>query len=164
MMRIPGANVLRMAFREIAKTPILFYRANGRVLDAVGQWVTAYLPSVTVYGSFQAIERSKYVHLGLDLQKNYYYFFIPKVIVVLQRDISADVLGYLGQRYQVESNTQWYGIDGWIQLLCVEIGIDTGAQEVFGFNTPVTTTGNQNFDNGNMLPDPDTQGGGPINE
>ncbi len=164
MMRIPGANNLSMAFRAIAKTPILYYRANGRTLNAVGEWTTPFLPSVTIYGSFQPVERHKYTHLSLDLQKAYYYFFIPRNLRDLERDLSGDQLGYQGQRYQIQSNTQWYGIDGWLQLLCVGIGIDTGAQEVFGFNLPATSTGNQNFDNGNMLPDPYAQDGGPINE
>lgn len=165
MMRIPGANNLKMAFRAIAKSPILYYKANGRVLNAIGQWVTQYLASQTIYGSFQPVERRKYVHLGLDLQKSYYYFFVARNAVDLERDISADQLAFQGQRYQIQSNTEWYGIDGWLQILCVEIGIDTGAQEVFGFNLPATATGNQNFDNGNMLPDPNEsafsdQGGG----
>ena len=164
MMRIPGANNLRMAFRAISKIPILYYQASGRTTNAVGEWVSSYLPSRTIYGSFQPIEKHKYTHIGLDLQKSYYYFFVPKILVDLQRDISADQLGYLGQRYQIQSNTQWYGSDGWLQILCVEVGIDTGAQEVFGFNVPVTSKGNQNFENGNMLPDLNTPGSGPINE
>ena len=158
MMRIPGANVLRMAFREVAKTPILYYRANGRTLNAVGQWVTPYLPSITIYGSFQPVPRQKYVHLGLDLQKSYFYLFVTRNMIDLTRDISADQLGFQGERYQIQSNTEWYGIDGWLQILCVEIGLDTGAQEVFGFNAPATTTGNQNFDNGGFLPDSNESG------
>ena len=164
MMRIPGANNLRMAFRVIAKTPILYYRASGRVLDAVGQWVSSYLPSTTIYGSFQPVPKQKYVHLGLDLQKAYFYLYIHKSLIDLTRDISADQLAFQGQRYQIQSNTEWFGIDGWLEILSVEIGIDTSAQEVFGFNLPMTTTGNQNFDNGNFLPDSTTPGSGPINE
>lgn len=155
MMRIPGANVLKMAFRVIAKTPILYYKSIGRSLDSVGQWVSQFGPSTTIYGSFQPVPRQKYVHLGLDLQKSYYYLFVPRNLIDLTRDISADQLGFQGQRYQVQSNTEWYGIDGWLQILCVEIGIDTGATAVFGFNQPNQITGNQNFDNGNFLPDPE---------
>lgn len=154
MMRIPGANVLNMAFSVIAKTPILYYKAIGDTLNSVGQYVVQFQPSVTIYGSFQPVERRKYVHLGLDLQKSYFYLFVSRNFIDLTRDIAADQIAFQGQRYQIQSNTEWYGIDGWLQILCVEIGIDTGAQEVFGFNTPATITGNQNFNNGNFLPDP----------
>lgn len=164
MMRIPGANVLNMAFRAVAQTSLFYYQANGRTLNAVGEWVVQYLNPVIITGSLQPIPKHKYVYLGLDLQRSYFYFYIPRAMIDLERDIAADQLGFEGQRYQVQSATKWYNVDGWMELLCVKIGIDTGAEQTFGFNTAGSSTGNQNFNNGDFLPNSNSPGSGPINE
>src|ERR1700728_4872259 len=148
MMRVPGSNVLKMAFRAIAKTPLLYYQAIGRTLNSVGQYVTQYGPSSIIYGSFQAIPKSKYEYRGLDLAREYYDLYISKSLIDLQRDISADQIGFQGQRYQLISNTEWLNIDGWISVLCVLIGADADAPSVFGFNAgkyPNLENTNTNF-------------------
>ena len=157
MMRVPGANVLRKAFNAVARDRLQYYNAIGRTSNSAGQDVTEYAEGKTIRGSFQPIQKNKYVHLGLDLQKSYFYLYISKNYIDLQRDVSADQLGFQGQRFQMQSTADWYHIDGWLQIRCVMIGLDTGAEGVFGFNVPDVIGGNENFDNGNFLPDVDTE-------
>ena len=152
MMRVPGANVLRKAFNAVFRDELHYYQAIGNSLNDIGQRVSEFLPGVIVRGSFQPVTRNKFVHLGLDLQKSYSYFYISKNMIDLTRDISADQLGFQGRRYQVESSTKWYHIDGWMQLLCVDIGLDSGYTDTIALGQP------ENFSNSNFQPDDNNRG------
>lgn len=146
--QIPGSNLLNMALRVIAKTPINYYQAVARPLNNIGQNVTLYAPVVMIFGSFQPVAREMYEILGLDLQKNYFRLFAPNNIIDIGRDVSADQIDFQGVRYQCESATPWYGIDGWVEMLCIDIG-DVELGDVFGFNDyttyPNLINDNQNF-------------------
>lgn len=150
MMRVPGSNVLNKALTSIASTPITYYKAVGRTQNAVGQYITQYDPPYIIYGSFQPVPRIKYAYLGLDLQKSYFTLFVSQNVIDLRRDVSADQLGFAGRRYQVQSNTEWYGLDGWVECVCVDIGIDTAQTDIFGFNGNSQPNSSQNFNNGNF--------------
>lgn len=122
---IPGSNVLNMAFRVIAQTTITYYQYVSRGLNSIGQDVTIYEAGVPMMGSWQAIQKIMYESLGLDWTKNYYYFFVSSDYLDVGRDVSGDQIAFNGRRFQCESNTQWFQIDGWQQVLCVDIGADT---------------------------------------
>jgi hypothetical protein len=121
---IPGANVLNMAFRVIAKTTITYYQYVSRETNVIGQDVTTYDAGTPLMGSWQPVQRNLYQSLGLDFQKSYYYFYVPSDLLDVSRDVSGDQIGFNGKRFQCESNTQWFQIDGWQQVLCVDIGVD----------------------------------------
>lgn len=152
MMRVPGSNVLHKAFTAIAKETLLYYKAAGRTQNAVGQYITQYDPAVTIYGSFQPVPKLKYAYMGLDLQKSYFALYVSKNVIDLIRDASADQVAFGGRRYQVQSNVEWYGVDGWVECICVDIGPDTAAQGIFGFDGNSQPGANQNFGNGNFMP------------
>ena len=66
---------------------------------------------------------------GLDLQKDYYTFYTSNDVLDIQRDVSGDQLIFNGKRYQVESNNDWYPMDGWKGIICVYIKDDAGDWE-----------------------------------
>ncbi len=122
-MSIPGRNLLKTALKVIASTPIVYYQALGRTLNAVGQDVTTYNSPLTLLGSWQAVPRSLYEQYGLDLQKTYFNFFVSKELVDIERDVSNDLLVYQNNVYQCQSATEWFGIDGWIQMISCKSGL-----------------------------------------
>lgn len=155
-MRIPGQNILNKAFTAIAKQQLQYYAQIGRTLNNVGQYVTNYAPPAVIMGSFQPIPRAKYAYLGLDLQKSYFTLYISKNLVDLNRNISADLVAYQGLLYQCESDTEWFGIDGWTAIICVMIDQNIYASQLIGFNayTAGNATENSytNFSEGNFMP------------
>ena len=122
MSQIPGMNILNMALAVIAKQTIQYYQYTGRALNDLGQDVATYAAPVDIFGSWQPVPRNLYVVLGLDLQKDYFTFYSSNNILDITRDVSGDQLMYDGRRYQVESNVDWYNLDGWKGILCVNIG------------------------------------------
>jgi hypothetical protein len=118
---IPGSDILNDALSIISSQAITYYKFSGRTLNAVGQDVAVYDAPVTVYGSFQPIQRNFYQQLGLDLQKSYFNLFTSNNIVDVGRDVSGDQVNFQGQMYQCESLTQWFDMDGWVQIRCVAI-------------------------------------------
>jgi len=140
---IPGQNILKMALSVIAKQTVLYYKFAGRSLNAVGQDVTTYSSPFVIVGSFQPVPKRLYAQYGLDFQKSYYTFYTSNPILDVERKVSADQIAYNGQRFQCESNTDWFSIDGWKGVLCVFLGQDTGNKSIFGFSA-----NNQNFGNG----------------
>jgi hypothetical protein len=150
---IPGANLLKTALTVIARQTITYYAAIGRTLNTVGQDVTTYAPGVLVYGSFQPVPRQLYQSYGLDLQKDYFMFYSLTNVADVNRDRSGDQIAYNGQRFQCESNREWYTLDFWKGILCVHIGYDIGDAQLFGFGTIPSSTTYQNFTNGNFVND-----------
>lgn len=119
---IPGMNLLAAALTVIAPQQIVLYRATGRVENAVGQWVTSYAPGVPVEGSWQAVDRSKYEQLGLDLSKQYFNFYTRDKITAIQPDVSPDLAMRDGRKYSAVGETPWNNVDGWQGTVFVDIG------------------------------------------
>lgn len=148
---IPGQNLLNMAFRLIAQQSVVYYHFLGRTQNSIGQDVSQYSLGKKIVGSFQPIQRSLYMQLGLDLQKDYWNYYSSNNINDLERSVAGDQIGFNGQRYQCESNTDWFQIDGWKGTLFIHVGIDTGDTSVFGFNEKPLENTNKNFGKGNFL-------------
>ena len=112
-----------MAMSAIATQTVDYYAYAYRIVNELGLDVAGYQDPIKIEGSVQAVPRSVYQERGLDLQKNYVNFFVRADAIDLHRDTSGDQFRYCGKVYQLVSNTNWYGQDGWVEVLCVEIGI-----------------------------------------
>jgi hypothetical protein len=117
-MGTPGSNLLKQALTVIVPQTVAYYKALTRTLNSVGQWVTPYDEPVNIRGSFQAVPRNLYEAYGLDFQKNYYTFYTLNDIIDLQRDVSNDQIVFNNQRFQCESNNDWFAVDKWKGVLC----------------------------------------------
>lgn len=148
---IPGQNLLNMAFRVIAQQSLVYYHYLGRTQNSVGQDVSQYREGRKIIGSFQPIPRILYQQLGLDLQKDYWMFYTSNNLQDIGRNISGDQIAFNGNRYQCESDNDWYPIDGWKGSLFVHVGIDTASTNIFGFNEKPALNTNKNFDSSNYL-------------
>ena len=124
MIGIPGQNLLNMALTLIAKQTIQYYQFNARSLNSVGQWLTTYDSVINLVGSWQPVPRQLYEKYGLDLQKDYFTFYTSNNLLDITRDVSGDQIAFMGRRYQVESDNDWYQLDGWKGVLCVDLGAD----------------------------------------
>lgn len=121
-MPTPGSNLLRRAARLIKLQTVGYYMFMSRELNRVKQWVSAFAPSVDIQGSVQAVPRNKYSDLGLDLQRDYVNLFAAKDIQDIDRDRTGDQFTWQNKLYQIESQTDWYAQDGWVECLAVKIG------------------------------------------
>lgn len=120
-MRVPGSNILRAAFKAIAQQGFQYYAFDYRTPNAIGLDVAYYQPPINKTGSVQPVARVLYAQMGLDLQKNYYNVFLPNDVLDIARDVSGDQIQYQNLRLQCISKTAWFGVDGWDQVLCVEV-------------------------------------------
>lgn len=121
-MNIPGANVLGLATRLVARQAFKYLKfIENSPINSIGYKVPIYADPIRVLGSIQAIPRRLYQQYGLDLQKTYYNFFLPQSIMDIQRDVSSDQFLWNNQKFQCESVTPWYGIDGWVEVLTVQV-------------------------------------------
>lgn len=148
---IPGQNLLNMAFRIIAEQSLMYYHYLGRTQNSVGQDISQYSDGIKIVGSFQPIQRQLYMSLGLDLQKDYWNFYTSNNLQDVKRMIAGDQIAFNGNRYQCESDTDWFQIDGWKGTLFVHIGIDNASTTTFGFNNKALENTNKNFETGNYL-------------
>lgn len=129
-MSTPGSNLLRRAARLIKLQPVGYFMWLSRSLNPVKQWISVFAPSVSIRGSVQAVPRNKYEFLGLDFQRDYVNLFAAKDIQDIDRDRTGDQFTYAGKLYQIESQTDWYMQDGWVECLAVKIGPATGTPNV----------------------------------
>lgn len=123
-MLVPGSNNLALALKLQGQQQIELYSDAGRTINSVGVYETQYAAPVRVRASVQAVQRNVYAQLGLEMQKNYVTLFVRQNAVDLDRDTSGDVFSYSGRLYQLLSNLPWYRQDGWVSVLCVDIGAD----------------------------------------
>lgn len=118
---IPGSNILNMAFSVIGQHELTLYKAVGRTVNSVGYDVTSYAAPVKIRGSVQAVPRSRYADLGLDLNENYISLFTCSRVSDVQRGQSGDKILFDCKSYQVTSKTDWQGIDGWQSVICQQL-------------------------------------------
>lgn len=118
---IPGSNLLATALRVIAKQTFQYQAFQCRTLNSVGQYEAAYAPATTLAGSVQPVPRNLYQQYGLEFDKYYLKFFVSKNVIDVTRNKSGDLLAFQGNNYQVESVTPWFGIDGWNEVLAVQV-------------------------------------------
>lgn len=124
-MIVPSSNLLNLAFSAVAKQPFEYLQDGGRTLNSVGLYDTTFLPPKTLYGSIQAVSRNVYQERGLDFQKQYISIYVSQDVFDMARDVTGDQVIWNGHRYQLTSETAWYGIDGWLSVIAVQI--DTGS-------------------------------------
>lgn len=118
---IPGSNLLRQALSMIGSQAVTYYADAGRATTATGRDVTYFQEGVAVTeGSVQAVPRNRYESLGLDFSRNYVTWFVPQNVIGLGRNVSGDNIEFNGRRYDIETMTNWYAQDGWVECLCVE--------------------------------------------
>lgn len=127
MVMIPGSNLLKTALKVISKQQFIYYRFRSRELQPNGLDLTSYYPGVPIMGSVQAVPRVLFEKMGLDFQSNHLQFFMQKDLLDVTRDISGDQMEFRGRRYQCLSKTDWFGIDGWDQVLAVEVPQEEGS-------------------------------------
>lgn len=151
MSFIPGQDLLAMALTMIVQQYLTYYKADGRVLNSLGQYVTTFESPVVMYGSWQPVPRQLMIQYGLDLQKDYFTFYTSNNVLDLDRDITADQVAFNGQLFQVESDNDWFALDGWKGILCIHIGPDNRQPAVFGFGTIPASNSYVNFGHGNFL-------------
>lgn len=118
---IPGSNLLNVALRTIAEQTVSYSVYLTRGANEIGQLVSTYDTPVALKGSFQAVPRDLYGQYGLDLSKYYARFFISKNALPVDRNVSGDQVTYSNRVFKVESETDWYTMDGWAELLLVKI-------------------------------------------
>jgi len=126
MPTIPGMNLLSMALTVIQRQTLQYFQFDGRSLSVIGQDVTAYKTVIDLVGSWQPVPRNLYMSLGLDLQKDYFTFYTSNNLLDITRDVSGDQVAFMGKRYQVQSANDWYQMDGWKGILCVNLGVSNG--------------------------------------
>ena len=149
-MSVPGSNILSQALTALRCDVIQYFKATGRTLNDVGQWVTQFNPALQVYGSFQPVAKKLYEQYGLDLQKSYYIFYSLQRIIDVRRDVSNDRVTYKGEVFQCESNTGWFRQDDWDAVLCCRLDVPQVPINNFGFSSSSAPSGYVNFGNGNF--------------
>ncbi len=122
-MNVPGSNLLNIALRAIRSQTIQYYVYTGRAPDSVGREVATFASPVSILGSFQPVSRAVYQQYGLDVSKNYYMFYVQTNALALERNVSGDQIAFNGQRFQCQSETNWFAMDGWTGILVVRIDL-----------------------------------------
>lgn len=150
-MIVPGSNVLNMALSIINKQTVIYYHYLGRTTNEIGQYVPQFSEGVALQGSFQPVPRNVYRTFGLDLQRDYFTFYASSNLLDIRRGTSSDHIAFNGQRYQCESNNDWYEIDGWKGVLCIRLDHDWAQKMLLGFNTKPLSNSYVNFNQGNFL-------------
>lgn len=120
-MIVPGSNLLNMAMSVLQKQTFMYMAYEDRAYQDNGMYVPDYACGVTVQGSVQPVARTLYERMGLDFQRNYSKFYVPQNITDVKRASAGDRFYFNNKLWQVLSNVEWFGVDGWDEVLSVQI-------------------------------------------
>ncbi len=120
-MTVPGANLLGLALSVIGKQAFQYKAFSSRTTGANGMLIPTYAAAVNISGSVQPVPRSMYQQMGLNFQKSYYWFYVPRSVIDVTRDVAGDKFLWNSGIYQAESKTPWSALDGWDAVLCVQV-------------------------------------------
>lgn len=120
-MMVPGSNLLNQAMALISKQCFYYQQFISRATNSIGQDVSTYASSVTMWGSAQPVPRQLFEAYGLDFQRRYQMFYVPQNMNDIARDVAGDLIIYGSRTYECISKTEWFAADGWISVLAVEI-------------------------------------------
>lgn len=120
-MTVPGSNLLSQALRLITAQSIVYKAYASRTLTDIGTYVAIYATGTRIKGSVQPVPRQLMENLGLDMQRNYVNIFVSQAVVDIRRDVTGDQFIFGRTIYEAMSITPWERIDGWNQVLAVEV-------------------------------------------
>lgn len=120
-MSLPGMNLYVMATQIIAKQDYTYFAFVSRALDARGVWVVTYAAGIALRDSIQAVSRTLYETLGLDLSRYYVMIYTDNPLIVVDQGTSGDQIEFEGARYQLESETDWRPQDGHSGVLAIRL-------------------------------------------
>ena len=120
-MMVPGSNILNRALKLLTAQTITYLAFVSRSTTAIGTQVPVYATAVQLRGSIQPVPRQLMEILGLDLQKHYVNIFVSNNVIDVARDVSSDKFKFGGATFQAISITKWRTVDGWNQVLAVEV-------------------------------------------
>lgn len=123
-MSTPGSNTLRRAQFLQGKQTVNYYQQNARTTNAVGLIVNSFAAPIPLLCSVQPVQRNLYESLGLDFQKNYATIFVTRELIDLIQGKAGDRFSWNGRMWQVQSDMNWNGSDGWVSALSVDVGPD----------------------------------------
>lgn len=123
---IPGSNLLNKALSVIGRQCFQYYKYRSREEESQGLDVATYFSPVALTGSVQPVPRTLYEQQGLDMQQTYYNFFVEANILDVERGVSGDQFFFNGHTFQAISATPWYSVDGWMQVLAVQVAYNAG--------------------------------------
>lgn len=121
---IPGANLLNLALSVIGRQTVRYFANTGRTTNPQGVQVAAFAPGVDItVGSVQPMSTAAKQQNGLELEARAIWWYVPRNVLGLNRDLSGDQIEYDGYRWQVRTVTDWYGQDGWVGAACTRLAI-----------------------------------------
>jgi len=96
-----------------------YFQNTGTTTNARGLRVTTFAAGVDRNDSVQPVPVELYEKLGLDLSRRYIVIYTSSTLTPVSRDGGGDEIGFEGNRYQIQSDTDWSPIDGWKGTLAV---------------------------------------------
>lgn len=119
---IPGVNLLNSALSVIGTKRVVWRAFLSRSQNSLGNWINTYKRDVWLTGSWQSDPADRVKELGYDTSKTYRRFYVSAPVDGVNRGTSPDLLIADGRKYEVVSTDDWIVQDGWIAILCVDVG------------------------------------------
>lgn len=119
MSNVPGMNVYAMARSLVGGSIYTYFQNTGVTTNARGLREATFAAGVERNDSVQPVPVDLYERLGLDLSRRYIVVYTSSTLDPVGRDGEGDEIEFNGNRYQVQSDTDWSSIDGWKGTLAI---------------------------------------------
>lgn len=117
-------NLLNIALGAICGQTVTWRAFKARTQNGRGHWITTYEDDQPIMGSWQTVDSRTIKELGLDTAKRYHNLYCSYPINQVREGTSPDLIIADGYIHEVVGGPDWYRLNGWRGILCVEIGPD----------------------------------------
>ena len=118
-MRIPGANVLKLASKVITFQVVQWQPFASRTQSYDGSWLNTFAEPVNIKGSWQPASTKEYKDFGLDLTLEYFKFLSVNLVTGVERYRTGDRIIVGNRVYVVEYLNNHWPTDGWLRAFAV---------------------------------------------
>lgn len=115
-------NVLRVALSAVPRQRVCLRRFQSRAQNPRGQWVSTYEADEAIVGAWQPVDAATAKAQGLDTSRRNWRLWTAHDVKNVNRGAAPDIVVVGDRRHEVMSCTDWLGVNGWRELLCVEVG------------------------------------------
>jgi len=116
MIRI--GNILNKALGSIGSRKVIWKRFDKRTQNDRGEFVNQYHTNKVIYGSFQPVSARQKAQMGVKVSDVYNKLFVSQNVLGIDRLKSPDIIIVDGIDYEVIDVQDWYGQNGWKEVLC----------------------------------------------
>lgn len=111
-------NILKQALKVTGGRNVIWKPFDKRTQNDRGEFVNTYSANVSIFGSWQPVSNKERAQMGMKVSDVLNKLYISANVETVANMTSPDLIIVDGQEYEVIETQNWYGQNGWKEVIC----------------------------------------------